>query len=127
MVHVGALRTAWLYGCENLWALERAACLELGLTETEIFEIAVGSPSAKLNAGDKLLVNAVDEMHTSGWLSDKTWTAIIAYGEEAPLDVIGVHALYTYMSTMANTLGVKLEEGASGFSQKERALINERA
>ena len=50
-----------------------------------------------------------------------------AGGEEAPLDVIGVHALYTYMSTFANTLGVALEDGASGFTQEERVLRNGRA
>jgi hypothetical protein len=122
MVHVGGLRTAWLYGCENVWAQERDACRAFGLSDDDIRAVATGPSSARPEAGDKLMVTAIDEMHTGGWLTDATWTAILEYGDEAPLDVIGVHALYTYMSTLANTLGVPLEDGASGFSQDERAL-----
>lgn len=124
LVHVGGLRTAWLYGCENVWAQEKAVCRTLGLSDADIREVAVGSSSAKIHGADKLMVAAVDEMHTNGRLSDETWSGILAYGEEAPLDVIGVHALYTYMSTMANTLGVELEDGAIGFSEQERARFN---
>lgn len=124
LVHVGALRTAWLYGCETVWAQEKAACRSLGLSDADVREVAVGSSSANLAGADKLMVTAMDEMHASGRLSDGTWSGILAYGKEAPLDVIGVHALHVYMSTMANTLGVKLEDGAVGFSEQERARFN---
>lgn len=127
VVRVGALRTAWLYGCENLWAQERDAARKLGLTDADIREIAIGPSSPKLSPADKLMVRAVDEMHFGGWLTDETWAGILKYGEEAPLDVIGVHALYVYMSTFANTLGVGLEDGAAGFSLEERALRDGRA
>jgi len=120
MVHVAALRTAWLYGCENLWAQERTACRQLGLGDAEIRAVAAGADG--LVREDRLAVTAVDDIHTGGRLTDASWADIIAYGDEAPLDMIGVHALYTYMSTFANTLGVPVEEGDEGFSAEERAL-----
>lgn len=126
-VHVGGLRTAWLYGCENLWAQEKAACLALGLSEADVREVAIGSERGKLSGADALMVKAVDEMHFGGWLSDETWAGVLTYGDEAPLDVIGVHALYVYMATFANTLGVPLEDGAAGFTRDERALRDGRA
>lgn len=122
LVHVGGLRTAWLYGCENLWAQEREACRALGLSDADIREVAIGPSSAKLDAADKLMLTAIEEMHTGGWLTDATWAGILKYGEEAPLDVIGVHALYVYMAVLANTVGVELEDGATGFTAEERAL-----
>ncbi|MBL4803124.1 MAG: hypothetical protein JKY45_14665 [Emcibacter sp.] len=126
-VHVSGLRTAWLYGCETLWDQERSACLELGLSESDIFEVAVGPASTKLIPSDLLIVRAMDEFHNDGWLSDATWNEIVKFGEEAPLDLIGAHILGTLIATMANTLGVELEDGASGFSTELLALMEQDA
>ena len=66
----------------------------------------------------------MDELHQLGWLSDSTWDDVVKFGEEAPLDLIGAHTLASLMSTMANTLGVELEDDAIGFSPELVMLAN---
>jgi alkylhydroperoxidase family enzyme len=127
LVHLGALRTAYLYGCKNLWAQEREACFELGVTEAEIFGAAVGLSSDKLGSADRFILTAMDELHENGWLSDDSWNACLALGEETPLDVMGLHALYAMMSVMASTLGVKPENGVPGFSPEVLASMHQKA
>tara|TARA_R100001244_G_scaffold130062_1_gene101932 strand:- start:127 stop:1212 length:1086 start_codon:yes stop_codon:yes gene_type:complete len=124
LVHVARLRTAWLYGCETLWAEEQSECLQCGLSDAEVFAVASGPASPALAPSDAVMVRAMDELHQLGWLSDSTWDDVVKFGEEAPLDLIGAHTLASLMSTMANTLGVELEDDAIGFSPELVMLAN---
>lgn len=114
LFRIGCMRTARLYGCEFLWAQGRPACLAAGVSEADLQDVAAGPSSAGLQGPDRVMVLAMDQLHTGAWLSDETWDALRAYGPEGPLDAIAAHALYSILSVTANTFETAPEPGAAG-------------
>lgn len=116
LYQLGCMRTVWLCDSEYLWARHRAECLELGITDEELYEVAVGPASKKLSGADRLIVEAIDEMHYTHYLSDAKWTGFDEFGDNAVMDVMCTYSFYVTMAAAANSFGVPLDEGLSGYS-----------
>ena len=109
------LRTAWLNRGDYIWGRHNIIGQEAGLTEEEINRITQGSDAAGWNPFDAALVRAVDELHTSRFLSEATWSTLgERYTESQLREVVLIVGNYTQLSMFQNTLGAQLEPGIEG-------------
>lgn len=122
LYQLACMRTVWLCNCEYLWAQHRVECVDLGITDAELKEVAIGPSSTKLAGLDLLIVEAVDEMHNTHYLSDEKWTAFDQFGHNAVMDVMTTYGFYVTMSAFCNSAGVQLDNGLAGYSDELRGL-----
>ncbi|MBL4803127.1 MAG: carboxymuconolactone decarboxylase family protein [Emcibacter sp.] len=122
LYQLACMRTVWLCDSEYLWARHRVECLEIGITDEELYEVAIGPKSTKLEGLDKLIVEAIDEMHNMHYLTDEQWSGFDQFGHNAVMDLMTTYGFYTTMAATVNTMGVPLDEGFSGYSDELKAL-----
>ncbi len=109
------LRTGWNCRSEYEWAQHARIGREAGLTDDELRRITEG-PDAGWSEHDALLLRAADELHRDQRISEETWAALAArYDERQLIEVPMVVGQYHLVSFTLNSLGVPLEEGATGF------------
>lgn len=125
LYQLACMRTVWLCGSEYLWARHRDDCLALGITAADLSAVTKGG--AGLDGLDRLVVEAVDEMHWAHYLTDAQWTGFDQFGPTAPMDLMTTYAFYVTLAGFANSTGVQLDEGLQGWSAAEAALQNEAA
>jgi alkylhydroperoxidase family enzyme len=115
------LRTAWLRGAEYEWGQHVRIGKRSGLGEQEIELIAAGPTAAGLAACDRLLIKAADELVTDSCLADDTWNELAArYSPQQILDLCFTVGQYTMLAMALNSVGVRLDEGVSGFPATRR-------
>ena len=115
------LRTAWLNRGDYIWGRHNIIGQEAGLTEEEINRVTQGSDAAGWNPFDAALVRAVDELHTSRFLSEATWSTLgERYTESQLREVVLIVGNYTQLSMFQNTLGAQLEPGIEGLPSGTR-------
>lgn len=119
---LACMRTVWICDSEYLWSQHRKACLQIGITDEVLNGVAEGPDSAALGGYDQAIVAAVDEMHTSGRLSDELWSRFDEFGPEAATDLMLVHGLYVLQACLARSFGTTLEEGSSGYADAIQPL-----
>jgi alkylhydroperoxidase family enzyme len=120
LYQLACMRTVWLCDSEYLWGRHRQECLALGVTDEELRDVAQGG--GDLQGLDRLIVEAIDEMHHNHYLTDAQWTGFDALGHNAPLDLITLYGFYVTLSGFANTTGVQLDEGVEGYAEALKAL-----
>ena len=82
---------------------------EAGLTDEEISKITEGPEASGWSAFDTTLLRAVDELHTSRFLSDATWNALAErYTEYQLREVVLMVGDYTQLAMLQNSLGAQL-------------------
>ncbi len=110
------LRTGWLCKAEYEWAQHVRIGRTAGLTEADIANIMKGPAAPGLAPHDKLLLQAVDELHQEKFLSDATWNALAkTYDTLKMMDLVFTVGQYTLVSMALNSFGVQLDEGFEGF------------
>ena len=121
LYQLACLRTVWLCDSEYLWARHRDESLALGISEDDLYQVAVG-PTGTLTGLDRLVVEATDEMHFTHYLSDARWAGFDHLGHNAPLDLMSTYGFYVTLAAFANSTGIQLEEGVGGYSDALIAL-----
>lgn len=119
LYQLACMRTVWLCDSEYLWGRHRQECLALGVTDADLREVASGGG---LKGLDKLVVEAIDEMHHNHYLTDAQWRGFDHFGHNAPMDLMTLYGFYVTMSGFANSTGVRLEEGVEGYAEDLKAL-----
>tara|TARA_R100001244_G_scaffold130062_2_gene101935 strand:- start:193 stop:1428 length:1236 start_codon:yes stop_codon:yes gene_type:complete len=119
---IGSMRTIWLVDCEYLWAQRREDCLKAGVTDEDLYEIAIGPESQKLDGLDKFMVEAIDELHFVHYSSDETWSGFDQFGDNAAMDTMLTYSYFVTLSGLTKTLGVPLDEGRAGYTDALKAL-----
>tara|TARA_B100001123_G_scaffold209947_1_gene237413 strand:+ start:1149 stop:1757 length:609 start_codon:yes stop_codon:yes gene_type:complete len=115
------LRTAWLNRGDYIWGRHNIIGQEAGLTEEEINRVTQGSDAVGWNPFDAALVRAVDELHTSRFLSEATWSTLgERYTESQLREVVLIVGNYTQLSMFQNALGAQLEPGIEGLPSGTR-------
>jgi len=110
------LRVGWLCRAEYEWGQHTAIGRASGLSEAEIERIAQGPGTPGWSALDRLLLEAVDELHRDAMIGDATWRALAdRLTTQQLLDLLFAVGQYTLVSMALNTLGVQLEPGVAGF------------
>ena len=109
------LRTAWLNRGDYIWGRHNIIGQEAGLTEQEISRVTRGDDAAGWSDFDAALLRAADELYTSRFISEATWTTLgERYTETQLREVVLIVGNYTQLSMFQNTLGAQLEPGIEG-------------
>jgi 4-carboxymuconolactone decarboxylase len=110
------LRTGYLCRSEYEWSQHVVIGKAAGLTDDEIERIKEGPEARGWSADDSALLRAADELHFESFITDATWDELSKrFDTKQLIDVIFTVGQYHLVSMALNTLGVQLEEGASGF------------
>jgi 4-carboxymuconolactone decarboxylase len=110
------LRIGWLCRAEYEWGQHVVIGKMAGLSDDEINRIKEGPDAPGWGEFDATLLRAVDELRAQAFISDAVWGALSArYNTQQLLDLIFTVGQYNLVSMALNTLGVKLDEGVSGF------------
>jgi 4-carboxymuconolactone decarboxylase len=109
------LRTAWNCRAEYEWAQHVVLARAAGLTDAEIARVPTG-PEAGWGEGDRVLLDAADELHTTSCVSEGTWQALAGlYDEQQLIELPMLVGHYHMVAMTLNTLGVALDDGLTGF------------
>ena len=109
------LRTAWLNRGDYIWGRHNIIGQEAGLTEQEISRVTRGVDAAGWSDFDAALLRAADELYTSRFVSEATWSTLgERYTESQLREVVLIVGNYTQLSMFQNTLGAQLEPGIEG-------------
>ncbi|RKS78955.1 AhpD family alkylhydroperoxidase [Actinomadura pelletieri DSM 43383] len=110
------LRVAWLSQCEYAFGQHVRMGGAAGLTTEEIERVPQGPSAEGWTEFQSTLLQAVDELHAHGRLTEPTWTALAeTYDEARLLDLIAVIGRYWTVAAMLNTVNVQPEPGLPTF------------
>nr|WP_260408644.1 carboxymuconolactone decarboxylase family protein [Planomonospora venezuelensis] len=126
---LAVLRTAHRRGSAYEWAQHVRLAREAGLTDAEIEAIRDGGEAGEGDGGhgsgggtaradghpwdpaDRLVLDAADELHALGDLTDATWRALCArYDEPGRIEFVMLVAHYGMLATVLSTLRVQTED-----------------
>jgi len=118
---LAVLRTAWLCDCDYLWAhiLADGGVPVTGAEQTAVKHGAYGD----FNSLERHVLEAIDELHDTHYLSEEKWYRIGRLGSNAVLDLIVTYAFFVTLSVAVNSLGVQLEDG-TGWDGERPALTD---
>ncbi|MEV6832510.1 carboxymuconolactone decarboxylase family protein [Amycolatopsis sp. NPDC051102] len=109
-------RTTALCGADYEWGLHIATfARKAGFDAAQVRSLGVGSPvDSCWDAGDRAVLQAVDELHATHDLSDGTWAALEdAVGQDGVLDLLLVCGWYHAISFTVRALRLPLEPGTA--------------
>lgn len=106
-----ALRTAARMRSSFEWGVHAdSAPTRAGLCSDEIDAVGVGPIDPSWSTRDRALLQAADELHDEGSVSDATWHALGRdHDDAAKLEIVFVVGHYTMLSMVANSSGVSPE------------------
>lgn len=101
------LRIAWLTKCRFEWAYHEPLARRLGLTSTEIQRVIGGPESPGWEERETALLLAVDELHSTARLTDRTWELLQRwYDSQELIEIPSVVGQYQLVAYITNTLRV---------------------
>ncbi len=104
------LRTAANCGADYEWGHHQVLGRTAGLTDDEMATLA-GPTAATV---DTLLVQAADELHADGVISDETWKALAGrYGEQQLIEIPMVVGQYHLVAFTLRSLRIQPEPGVA--------------
>ena len=106
------LRIGYLCRSGYEWTQHHRIGLRCGLTAEEIERIKSGASAPGWTRAERSLLEACDELHTSQFIAEATWTALLAdYSSRQAMDLVMTAGQYTQVCMMLNTFGIQLDEG----------------
>lgn len=92
------------------WAQHTIIGLRSGLSEAEVARLKAPADAAGWSTPDRALIDAVDELHDSQFISDGVWARLSEHFDEKQcMDVVYTTGQYTQVSMILNTFGVQLD------------------
>ena len=84
---------------------------EAGMSDAEIEGLKQGPDASVWSDADKVLLKAVDELHSDYFISDDTWNALKKnWSDDQIMDLIFAAGNYTTVSMALNSLGIQIEK-----------------
>ncbi|WP_432825761.1 carboxymuconolactone decarboxylase family protein [Dactylosporangium sp. CA-092794] len=120
---LASLRTTWLCDCEYLWAQIRQEALGGRITEAQVGAIAAGEYDA-LTSIERHLVEAIDEMHDTHYLSEEKWYRVGLLGPNAVMDLMTTYGFFVTLSAAVNSMGVEFEDTVPGWGVPRPASVS---
>jgi alkylhydroperoxidase family enzyme len=106
------LRTAWLCGSQSLWATHAARARKQGMAPDDLTRIARGADAQGLDAFERTLIQAADQLYRNSSVNDATWKALSArYDMYQLMDAVETINHFTFLALMFNSFGVQPDEG----------------
>ncbi len=110
------LRTGFLCKSGYEWAQHVAIGRHAGLTDGEVERLTVGSAADGWSDGNRLLLQATEELVADHFVSDSTWAALAEiWSEQQLMDLVFAVGQYTLVSMALNSFGVQLEDATERF------------
>lgn len=110
------LRTGWRCGAEYEFGQHTVIGRDVGITDTEIAALCGPLDAHPWSAGERVLLDAVDELHEHRCIGDATWAMLTErFDDQQLVDLVFTVGQYTLVSMALNTFGVELDEGIPGW------------
>ena len=110
-------RTTALCGADYEWGVHVAVFAEkVELTADQLTSLARGEPTDPCwtYAGDRAVIEAVDQLHTGNDLDDDAWASLVAaVGEDGAIEVTLLCGWYHAISYAVRALRLPLEPGTA--------------
>ncbi|MBU2648995.1 carboxymuconolactone decarboxylase family protein, partial [bacterium] len=104
------LRTAWVLGCEYVWAQQSDMAKKQGLTSIDLRRIAEGPTAKNTKPFEADLINLVDQMICNTYVNENIWKSVASkYDVNQLLDTVATVGASTTLSLMCNALGVQAD------------------
>jgi alkylhydroperoxidase family enzyme len=102
------LRTAHNCDCEYEWRHHERLGREAGLTAAQIAAIREGPTSSSLSAGQQLLLEAADQLHSARRISDEAWERLRpAYDDDQLIEICMLVGHYEMLAMTINSLEIQ--------------------
>lgn len=106
------LRIGWLCRSGYEWTQHARRAQREGMAEETVARIKQGAQAAGWSEIERLVLQAADELHTTMFVSEPTWTRLRqVLSEEELMNLVFIVGHYTQVCMILNTFGVQLEEG----------------
>lgn len=106
------LRIGWLCQAGYEWGQHVLIGRRSGLTDEEIQRIKEGPSADGWSAGDRDLLQAVDELHGDAHIADATWARLADHWSTQQLmDIVFTVGQYNLVSMALNSFGVQPDAG----------------
>ena len=103
------LRTAWLCKADFIWNAHVRRAKTAGLTDADISAIVEGSQSRKLGNREAVLIRAVDELHSSQFITDSTWKSLAGmYDTPQLLETVFIVGQYQLLAMYQKSVGIPI-------------------
>lgn len=110
------LRTGFLCRSGYEWAQHVSIGRQAGLTDDEIVRLTIGAAADGWSDGDRLLLEATEQLVGDHFIADATWAALAAtWSEQQLMDLVFAVGQYTLVSMALNSFGVQLEDTTERF------------
>ena len=110
------LRVAWLCRSGYEWGQHVAIAQNIGMSIEDIQRVQEGSNAPGWDSRDRLVLEAVDELHEDAHVGDQTWNSLSAmFSVQEMMDLVFTAGQYTLLAMALNSFGVQLETGSPGF------------
>jgi alkylhydroperoxidase family enzyme len=110
------LRIGYLCQSGYEWGQHVQIARECGMSEDEIRLAKTGPETTGLDAKDRLLLEATDELHADAHVSDATWNGLAAqFDTQQMMDIVFTVGQYNLVSMALNSFGVQPDEGLPGW------------
>ena len=110
------LRIGYLNQGAYEWAAHRSLALSVGISESELKAITVGSTHSDWSDWDSTLLRAAEELHNGALISDATWEGLSEhYTKRQMMETVFTVGQYNMVAMYLNSLGVQFEEGWIGY------------
>jgi alkylhydroperoxidase family enzyme len=116
---LAVLRIAWLCQAPYEWGEHVLVGKRFGLTSADIACIVEGPNTAGLDAHERAILQAVDELHSDAMISDTTWNTLAQRLDERQLiELPIVVGQYQSVAYYQNSLRLRLHTGNAGLKAR---------
>ncbi len=111
---IAILRSAWNCGADYQWEMHNQIGMECGLTQEEIDRIPAGAESPEWTTEELNVLRAVDELHSTCRVGDRTWAGLARqYDERQLVEFLVLVGNYRTIAYVMNGVGIPPPSGVS--------------
>lgn len=109
------LRTGWLCQAPYEFGEHVRQAKRLGFATEEIERIIVGSSASEWNAHERAILQAVEELHDTAMVSDRTWEQLAkTFDDHELVELLVVVGQFTATAYFQNSMRLRLEPRNEG-------------
>lgn len=113
LVELVVLRVAWNCACGYEWGHHVPLAIAAGVTEGELVQVRQEEISSEWEGLDAAALEAADELHEAGRISDGVWARLVAAGMSPPqlIELCMLIGQYEMLSMLIISTGIENEPG----------------
>lgn len=116
---IAILRTGWLCQAPYEFGEHVVQARRMGFTEEEIDAIVVGSGAVIWSDHERAILEAVEELHESAMVGDKTWAALAkTFDDHQMFELLILIGQFTATAYFQNSLRLRLEANNTGLAAR---------